>query len=337
MIECIKNYISARGYTCRAGLVENFYLSLKSRPFVFLCGHSATDKTVLPRLFAEAISAKFLCLPVPPDWLDSSDLFGHLDLMGKFVPGAIIDYLKQAQQDPETPYFLCFDGILLDRAEYYLREILVSVESRQTDPPQPLVTMAYYGRDGSAAAHYGEIPPLSNLYIVGTVNMDEASRPINQTLIDRVYAMAYEHDALTLTGQDTAPAPTTAPNSFLQTVYFRLEQWDREQLLPWFSLFEELNKLLMRANAYMGYRLRNDGVLYLMHARHTGLSETMALDHVIAHKLLTRVQGSARNVQPVLSALQQACTAYPYTTAKICAMLMQCEKEGYTANWEETI
>lgn len=337
MIECIKNYISAKGYACRPGLVENFYLSLKSRPFVLLCGHSTTDKTVLPRLFAEAIDARWLCLPAPPDWMDSSDLFGHLDLQGNFVPGAIIDYLKQAQQDPENPYFLCFDGILLDRAEYYLREILASVESRQTDIPQPLVTMAYYGRDGSAAAHYGVIPALSNLYIIGTVNMDEASRPINQKLIDRVYAMAYECDALTLTGSDTAPAPTPAPNSFLQTVYFRLEQCDREQLLPFFSIFEELNKILMKANAYMGYLLRNDAVLYLMHARHTGLPEAMALDHVIAHKLLTRVQGSAKNVQPVLGSLLQACTAYPYTTAKLRAMLMQCENDGYTAYWEETI
>ena len=335
MIQSIQKYIAGRGYACREGLVEGFYLSLKSRPFTLLCGHSATDMTVLPRLFAEAIGAPCLCLQVRPDWQDSSDLFGHLDLMGNFVPGPVIDYLKQAQAHPDRPYFLCFDGVLLDRAEYYLREILASVESREGDTPLPLVTMAYYGRDASAAEAYGQIPALPNLYIVGTVNMDEASKPVNQKLLDRVHAMAYESGALRQTGQACAPVPVQADNCFLQTVYFRLEQCDRQQIMPYLTIFEALNKILMKASAYMGYRLRNDAVLYLMHACHAGLSENQALDHVIAHKLLTRVQGSAKTVLPVLEALQESCRDYPYTMGKLRAMVEQCEKNGYCGFYEE--
>lgn len=334
MIQNIKEYIAGKGYSCRTGLVENFYLSLKARPFVLLCGQRGTDMTALPRLFAQAIGAEYLCLQVPPDWQDSSDLFGHLDLQGDFVPGAVIDYLKQAQADPDTPHFLCFDGVLLDRAEYYLREILTSVESRETDDPLPLVTMAYYGRDVRAAERYGLIGSLDNLYIIGTVNMDEASRPINQKLLDRVHTMAFEQDALVKTGEDRVPVPQKITNDFLQTVYARLEQCDRQQLLIWFAIFEELNKILMKANAYMGYRLRNDAALYLMHARYAGLDEAAALDHVIAHKILTRVQGSAKTVRPVLEALLIACRAYPYTEQKLRAMLHRCETEGATAFWE---
>lgn len=335
MISNIKKYITGKGYACREGLVEGFYLSLKCRPFTLLCGHSATDMTVLPRLFAEAIGAPCLCLRVRPDWQDSSDLFGHLDLAGNFVPGPVIDYLKQAQNDPQHPYFLCFDGVLLDRAEYYLREILSSVESREGDSPLPLVTMAYYGRDRAAAETYGQIPALDNLYIAGTVNMDEASKPINQKLLDRVHAMAYEADALVRTGEDKKPEPVTADNTLLQTVCFRLEQCDREALLPYFAKFEKLNKILMKASAYMGYKLRNDAVLYLMHAGFAGLPEQQALDHVIAHKLLTRVQGSAKTVQPVLEALLRECTEYPYTAGKISVMLDGCEKDGYCGFYEE--
>lgn len=335
MIKTIKDYIAGKGYTCREGLVEGFCLSLKCRPFTFLCGHSSVDMTVLPRLCAEAIGAEYLCLQVRPDWQDSSDLFGHLDLAGNFVSGPVIDYLKKAQNDPNTPHFLCFDGVLLDRAEYYLREILASVESREGENPLPLVTMAYYGRDTEAAEQYGEIPSLSNLYIVGTVNMDEASKPINQKLLDRIHAMAYEADALVQTGEDTCPAVTSADNGFLQTVFFRLEQCDREVLLPYFGIFEKLNKILMKASAYMGYKLRNDAVLYLMHARQMNLPEQQALDHVIAHKLLTRVQGSAKAVRPVLEALLTECAEYPYTASKVRAMLAGCEKDGYCGFYEE--
>lgn len=337
MIAKMKEYIAGKGYTCRDGLVEGFCLSLKSRPFTFLCGNSATDMTVLPRLVAEAMGAQYLCLQVRPDWQDSSDLFGHLDLVGNFVPGPVIDYLKQAQDDPQRPYFLCFDGVLLDRAEYYLREILASVESREGESPLPLVTMAYYGRDTAAAEKYGQIPSLDNLYIVGTVNMDEASKPVNQKLLDRVHAIAYENGALVQTGEDKHPAPAKVDNTYLQTVYFRLEQCDREALLPYFALFEKLNKILMKASAYMGYKLRNDAVLYLMHARQMALSEPQALDHVITHKLLTRVQGSAKTVQPVLEALLAECAEYPYTAEKIRKMLQLCQKDGYCGCYEEEI
>ena len=335
MVAAIQQYIARKGYACREGLVEGFYLSLKCRPFLLLCGNSQTDMTMLPRLFAQAISAEFLQLQVKPDWQDSSDLFGHLDLQGSFVPGPVIDFLKQAQNHPEQPHFLCFSGILLDRAEYYLREILAAVESRQNDDPLPLVTMAYYGRDVAAAQTYGEILWPDNLYIIGTVNMDEASKPINQKLLDAVYAMAYEKDALVQTGQDQMPAAAVADNTFLQTVYLRLDQCERDDLLPYFAIFEGLNKILMQANAYMGFRLRNDAVLYLMHTRHAHLPETMALDHVIAHKLLTRVQGSAKTTKPVLEALLGESENYPYTAGKIRAMLDQCEQDGYCGFWEE--
>ena len=334
MISNIKNYISGKGYTCREGLVENFYLSLKSRPFTMLCGQSGTDMTVLPRLFAQAIGAQYLCLKARPDWQDSSDLFGHLDLRGNFVPGPVIDYLKQAQNNPNTPYFLCFDGVLLDRAEYYLREIMASVESRETDSPLPLVTMAYYGRDVIAGEKYGVIPALDNLYMICCVNMDEASRPFNQKLMDRVHTMAYERDALVQTGQDAGPEAIVAGNSFLQTVYFHLDQCDRQWMLPHLERFEKLNKILMKASAYMGYRLRNDAVLFLAHADQANLSEQQALDHVIAHKLLTRVQGSFAVIGPVLEELLQVCEVYLYTTKKIRTMLEQCQTCGYADFWQ---
>ena len=66
-------------------LIENFYLSIKSKPFVILAGTSGTGKTRLIRLFAEAVGAtarngRYLQVAVKPDWSDSTDLFGHVNL-----------------------------------------------------------------------------------------------------------------------------------------------------------------------------------------------------------------------------------------------------------------
>ena len=102
--------------------LKHIYACLKTRPFMMVLGRGDEDMTVLPRRFADMMGAteengRYLQLRVPMDWMDSSDLFGHLNLEGKFIPGAIIDFLKKAQNDPANPYFLCLDRISLSRAE----------------------------------------------------------------------------------------------------------------------------------------------------------------------------------------------------------------------------
>lgn len=92
IIHQVKSYIRQKGFTYPDGVIENLYLSLKAKPFVILAGISGTGKTRLARLFAEALGAngdngRYKQVAVRPDWSDSSDLFGHLDLNGHFIAG----------------------------------------------------------------------------------------------------------------------------------------------------------------------------------------------------------------------------------------------------------
>ena len=110
----IKNYIKAKGYTYPDNLIENFYLSLKTKPFVLLAGISGTGKTKLVELFAEAICCttdndRFKLISVKPDWNDSADLLVYSNIRGDFQPGPIVDIIKKASKNPEHPYFICLD------------------------------------------------------------------------------------------------------------------------------------------------------------------------------------------------------------------------------------
>ena len=101
-------------------------------------------------------------MPVRPDWSDSTDLFGHLDLNGNFVPGAIIDFVKKAELDNGHPYFLCLDEMNLARVEYYLSDILSVIETRDFDSTgrivsTPLITDTYFGTAANAARRYGNV------------------------------------------------------------------------------------------------------------------------------------------------------------------------------------
>ncbi len=300
-------------------MLDLLYVSLKARAFVMVLGRGATDLTALPRAFVKSLDAesRYLELQVPMDWMDSSDLFGHLDLMGKFVPGAIIDFLKKAQNDPARDYFLCLDGINLSRAEYYLREVLASVEQKL-----PLVPEIYYGRDEKALETYGLIPALDNLYIMGTSNLDYASLPLNQKLLDRVHTIYLQDEQI----------PVKKMCRDLTCQFDNVEDHlDKAQV--YFPLFEQLNKILMRANAYMGFAMRNDGILWLLN--NEVLEEAAALDYVICQKVLTRLQGGPKTILPALEQMADFVRGkYPRAEMAVSKMLENCKATGFASYWD---
>lgn len=338
-LDKIKAYIGQRGCCCAEGLVENFYLSLKTKPALFLLGHSNMDMTRLPRLFVGAVGAsaengRYLQLTVKPDWMDSSDLFGWLNLEGKFVPGVMIDFMKAAREDPSHPYFLCMDQMILSRAEYYLRDMLNAIDSRETETKLPYVPTVYYGGDQTAWDTYGEIPLLQNLYIIATVNLDETSLPLNQKLLDRVNTLSVLPSDLRGAQTESLPGEELH-NDFLLTRYCRLDQYEGS-LDSDMESFEQINKILLEAKSYLGFKIRNDAILYLLHNRQTGaLPEAAAMDHLLCQKVLPRLQGAAGLIRPALENLQRYAGAHGYekTVAGISHMLSQCDREGYASCW----
>ncbi|MEG0377246.1 MAG: DUF3578 domain-containing protein, partial [Eubacterium sp.] len=170
----IVSYITANGFTCEPGIVENLYLCLKAKPFVILTGIPGIGKSSLARLFSEAVGAntengRYKQVPVRPDWKDSRGLLGYLDMGGRYIPGALNDFIKDAVDNPRKPYFLCLDEMNLARVEYYFSEILSVMETRRerngrtiTDP---LLGDEAFGHDEEARQRYAEIYLPDNLYI----------------------------------------------------------------------------------------------------------------------------------------------------------------------------
>ena len=267
-LDQIKKYIAAKGFTFNEGLVENYYLSLKSKPFVILAGTSGTGKTRLVRLFAEAIGAtsqngRYKLVSVRPDWSDSSDLFGHVNLNDKFIPGAIIDFVKQAELDSRNPYFLCLDEMNLARVEYYLSDILSIIETREyvdgkvtTDP---LITENYYGADITAKGKYGVVRIPENLYIIGTVNMDETTFPFSRKVLDRANTIEFSTVEL-LANFDSTQGEVKAifaDNTFMKADYVFFNQCasDKDFVEDVCIELQDINKILEKATMFGAYVL----------------------------------------------------------------------------------
>lgn len=363
-VTAIKTYIAAKGFNYEGDLIENFYLSLKSKPFVILAGTSGTGKTRLVKLFAEAIGAKMQLVPVRPDWSDSSDLFGHNDLSGNFHPGAIIDFIKQAEQDQTNPYFLCLDEMNLARVEYYLSDFLSIVETRDRKVNDVIETDTlidlFYFQSQAAREKYGRVFIPENLYVIGTVNMDETTFPFSKKVLDRANTIEFSFvDLKKIVVVDKQVVPQKLDNVFLKTDYLYLYDCEDEDLINdiCFNL-EELNQILVKANLHVGYRVRDEISFYMMNNKKIGLLDfNKAFDYEIMQKILPRVQGSSVAIKDVLSELFIKCagdyTGYTGATAyeqmnsylnlktakysnsakKIVFMMRRYEEDGFTSYW----
>lgn len=351
----VKSFIYVRGFDYPDGLIENFYLSLKSKPFVILAGTSGTGKTRLVKLFAEAIGAEFRLVSVRPDWSDGSDLFGHADLNGNFIPGPVCDAFDTARENPDKPVFLCLDEMNLARVEYYLSDFLSVIESRERFEGQ-IVT--------DAIAQYADGIP-DNLYIIGTVNMDETTFPFSKKVLDR--ANTIEFSCVDLMPQPRTGEilfPQELPNSFLRTEYLVLSldcmhEWEYMNSIC--AELKAINEVLVQANAHVGYRVRDEIVFYLLNNKNAGnlLAHEQAMDNEIMQKILPRIQGSSAAVKNMLCELFKICAGdyegiqtesdnasakmlkashapdckYPKSAKKIAFMVRRYEEDGFTSYW----
>lgn len=382
-ISLIKRYIASEGFNYDDGLIENFYLSLKAKPFVLLAGTSGTGKTRLVRLFAEAIGAKkkekddteennsrYLQVAVKPDWSDSTDLFGHVNLKNEFVPGAIIEFIKKAEDDPEKlPYILCLDEMNLARVEYYFSDFLSVMETRDRKgdsiTTDRLIPKGCYSGDEEAGKLYADLIIPENLYIVGTVNMDETTFPFSKKVLDRANTIEFSHVDFELSDEfdDKEVAPAMVGNDFLKANYLNLKKdcKDRWESVKTFNdTVSKVNDILKKGDAHFGYRMRDEIIFYMLYNEDMGLlPEKEAFDNQIMQKILPRIQGSSETTANLLKELFTKVCAGPYTSKsgqtdarkmqaylsdggiadypksakKICMMLRRYEDDDFTSFW----
>ncbi len=99
--------------------------------------------------------------------------------------------------------------------------------------------------------------------------------------------------------------PQALSNSFLCTEYLILaiDCAEEEDFVQKVCVeLQEMNKFLAKANANVGFRVRDEIVFYMLNNKKAGelLTYNQAMDNQIMQKILPRIQGSSFTVKTLL-------------------------------------
>jgi hypothetical protein len=192
-----------------------------------------------------------------------------------------------------------------------MSDILSAIETRRYESGRivtdPVIPSSNYGNDSSAAGRYGKVILPGNLYIVGTVNMDETTFPFSKKVLDRANTIEFSYvDLLSMPTFSTQSAEQiSVQNDFLASKYITLNDCDAEDeayIINVCTKLKRINDELEKANAHIGYRVRDEIVFYMLNNKKAELlEENVAFDNQIMQKILPRIQGSSRAIKDVLS------------------------------------
>ncbi|MGF2621139.1 McrB family protein [Bacillus cereus] len=354
IIDHVSSYIQSKGFFYEKKDLINFFLSLKTKPFVILSGISGTGKTKIVQWFAESLGAteengQFTLIPVRPDWSDSSDLLGYVNLQGEFQERPLIQVLEAADANPNRPYFVVLDEMNLARVEYYFSDFLSVIESRKWKDGK-IVTSPVLPE--SITNKHITIP--SNVYIIGTVNMDETTHPLSKKVLDRANTIEFNTvnlDYFNFLMDMEEKEAEIASNRSLETEYLHLKECFKENedlVRNISSILIEINKILESVGAQVGYRIRDEICFYMAYNEQGKLlSFDEALDYQIYQKILPRLAGSDGRTEEVLKQLYVLCAneeydsgnndasyaKYPRSANKLSHMLRRFEYDGFTSFW----
>lgn len=355
-----------------------YLTALRTKPFMLLAGISGTGKSRIVREMAKACWASheedygkncprnFCMVQVKPNWHDSSDLIGYVSRINgeKYVVGPFLRFIAKAIQDPKRPYFLCLDEMNLAPVEQYFAEYLSVIESRklqdghiETDPIVPYENTEAYGSlidqlfdsDEERKAYKTEeggkrltIP--ENLFVVGTVNMDETTFSFSRKVLDR--AMTIEMNEVDLKGGLEAGGSAEfgyIGEDLMGDAAEGKDIYADNQALcdDIITYLGKVNEILEGTPFKIAYRTRNEFLLYAVNRLHFAPDSEVwqTLDEMTSMKILSRIEGDNERCEHVLREMKNLLTETVGNHAEDSASLKKIDemlaklKSGYTSYW----
>jgi DNA replication protein DnaC len=304
-------------------LTKRYIASLATKPFVIFTGLSGSGKTKLAQTFAKWICEnddQYQIIPVGADWTNREPLLGYPNSLepSKYVlpdNGALnlilsaIDNAKDKELKDCKPYFLILDEMNLSHVERYFADFLSGMESKEA-------ISLYSGNErfdenGRAIPKEITLPP--NLFLVGTVNIDETTYMFSPKVLDRANTIEFRVEKEDIIRFFDAPIEKSnylidAKGSSYSSELMAFVSKQTEQSNTYQKQLLEFFKALQPIGAEFGYRTANEMNRLIELLELLGMEKTeSSLDVAVMQKLLPKLHGSRTKLNKVLPVLASFC------------------------------
>lgn len=375
------DFIETQGFYFSREILTRYFLSLRTKPFVILTGISGTGKTKIAQLFADYIlqdkdsnerEKQFAFIPVRPDWMDNKGLFGYYNILDqKYYSTKFLQTIIDAFNNPDEPYFVILDEMNLSKVEMYFSDFLSIMETRTqgNEKGEAIPLHSLFSVDSVEGI---EIPSKihipRNVFIAGTVNVDETTYMFSPKVLDRANVIEFnevdlegyaglspkKEDRFYLSNQDLKnelinpqEQPFCSRDDYLKV---------REILGNTNDPMDELLKILEKHTLHFGYRVVNEMSRFIWLSREY-LGEQFdfneAFDIQILQKILPKFHGTQAKLEQPLRDILAFCYSnkpiefdnkfieeasvsadeaqYVRTAKKLARMILNLQTQGYTS------
>lgn len=287
--------------------MKNFIEALKTKPFLLLAGISGTGKSqkvkelaflTCPKdgvLNADSTTPGNYCLiEVKPNWHDSTDLLGYYsNLKEKYTITPFLHFVHKAAINPNVPFFVCLDEMNLAPVEQYFAEYLSVLETRtmkdgKIETAELLSKKLFESCSEDRGYTDAELDVLrylkenglrlpENLFVIGTVNMDDTTHQFSRKVIDRAFTIEMNGDELEEMFADKNAhvldyTDTPLPLSELKPKFVKANDALADEVVGIYKdviiaqvpeKLKAINAILKDTPFRVSYRVQNEFVLYL--------------------------------------------------------------------------
>lgn len=288
-------------------IMKNFIEALKTKPFLLLAGISGTGKSqkvkelaflTCPKdgvLNADSTTPGNYCLiEVKPNWHDSTDLLGYYsNLTEKYTITPFLHFVHKAAINPNVPFFVCLDEMNLAPVEQYFAEYLSVLETRtmkdgKIETAELLSKKLFESCSEDRGYTDAELDVLrylkenglrlpENLFVIGTVNMDDTTHQFSRKVIDRAFTIEMNGDELEEMFADKNAhvldyTDTPLPLSELKPKFVKANDALADEVVDIYKdviiaqvpeKLKAINAILKDTPFRVSYRVQNEFVLYL--------------------------------------------------------------------------
>ena len=318
--------IKQTGLVYSDNLIKRFAFSLMSKRFLILSGLAGSGKTQLALSFASALvknREKQMCVvSVGADWTNREPLLGFPNALesGKYVKpeSGVLDLLIEANksENANKPFFLILDEMNMSYVERYFADFLSAMESKEAISLWNIDETK--GKNGEVDRVPQKVTLPKNLFIIGTINVDETTYMFSPKVLDRANVIEFKiaeaemaeflKDMREIDRDSINGKAADMGADFVEKACRKDLEKDEKAIEALQSFFNELKGV----NAEFGYRSATEIFRFICQAKSNDdaapkLTDAEILDAAIVQKLLPKLHGSRKKLEPVLGRLWKLC------------------------------